>query len=64
MSSAAVANSKLKDDKKRNNLSFMANIFKGEVESKEIFPYPDVISTERKEFVNTLVDPFENFFLV
>lgn len=62
--SSASADPKLRDDKKRSNLSFMANIFKGEVESKEIFPYPDVIPAERKEFVNTLIDPFEKFFLV
>ncbi|KAL5285201.1 ACADVL.2 family protein [Megaselia abdita] len=50
------------DDKNRPNYSFVSNIFRGQVESKEMFPYPDVLSAEQKEFTNSLVDPFENFF--
>lgn len=50
-------------DKNRPNMSFMANIFRGQVESSQVFPYPDVLSAEQKEFTNSLIDPFERFFL-
>lgn len=53
-----------KDDKsERPNMSFMANIFRGEVQSAQVFPFPDVIDQETKEFTNSMVDPFEKFFL-
>ncbi|XP_068143495.1 very long-chain specific acyl-CoA dehydrogenase, mitochondrial isoform X1 [Drosophila tropicalis] len=47
----------------RPNESFMANIFRGSLMCKYVFPYPDVLTTEQKEFTNSLIDPFERFFL-
>ncbi|XP_055902631.1 very long-chain specific acyl-CoA dehydrogenase, mitochondrial [Eupeodes corollae] len=49
--------------KKPPNMSFMANIFRGQVESSQVFPYPDVLNAEQKEFTNSLIDPFEKLFL-
>ncbi|XP_046868938.1 very long-chain specific acyl-CoA dehydrogenase, mitochondrial isoform X3 [Drosophila willistoni] len=45
------------------NESFMANIFRGSLMCKHVFPYPDVLTTEQKEFTNSLINPFERFFL-
>ncbi|ALC43225.1 CG7461 [Drosophila busckii] len=51
-----------KKEPKRENESFMANIFRGNLVSKQVFPYPDVLTEEQKEITNSLVDPFERFF--
>uniref|UniRef100_T1GBL3 Uncharacterized protein n=1 Tax=Megaselia scalaris TaxID=36166 RepID=T1GBL3_MEGSC len=53
----------VKDDKNRPNYSFISNIFRGQIESKEMFPFPDVLTAEQKELTESLVDPFEKFFL-
>lgn len=46
------------------NKSFMANIFRGEVESSEVFPYPYNLTEEQKETVSMVVDPVTRFFTV
>lgn len=40
----------------------MANIFRGSLVANQVFPYPDVLSTDQKELTNSLIDPFERFF--
>ncbi|KAL5285200.1 ACADVL family protein [Megaselia abdita] len=62
-SAAKTSTANPQDDKNRPNYSFLSNIFRGQVESKEMFPYPDVLSEEQKETINSLVDPFEKFFV-
>ncbi|XP_034481309.1 very long-chain specific acyl-CoA dehydrogenase, mitochondrial [Drosophila innubila] len=47
---------------KRDNESFMANIFRGSLVTKQVFPYPDVLTLEQKETANSLLDPFQRFF--
>lgn len=42
----------------------MANIFRGEVESSEVFPYPYNLTEEQKETVSMVVDPVTRFFTV
>ncbi|XP_075162280.1 acyl-CoA dehydrogenase very long chain [Haematobia irritans] len=49
--------------KPQENASFMANIFRGNLASTQVFPYPDVLSEEDKELTSSLIDPFEKFFL-
>lgn len=49
--------------KKPPNMSFMANIFRGQVESSQVFPYPDVLAPEQKEEINSLVDPLTKLFV-
>ncbi|KAH8332167.1 hypothetical protein KR074_001413 [Drosophila pseudoananassae] len=57
----AVCNSRNKSTVTENQ-SFMANIFRGSLVSKQVFPYPDVLTAEQKELTNSLIDPFERFF--
>lgn len=68
LASAAQAQPKQKsldveNAKKPPNMSFMANIFRGQVESSQVFPYPDVLGPEQKEEINSLLDPLEKLFL-
>lgn len=53
-----------KSDPQRANESFMANIFRGKLVPTQVFPYPDILSSEDKELTSSLVPPFEKFFLV
>lgn len=45
-------------------MSFMANIFRGEIQTAQVFPYPDILTTEQKEFTEELTGPIEKFFVV
>ncbi|XP_001984148.2 very long-chain specific acyl-CoA dehydrogenase, mitochondrial [Drosophila grimshawi] len=47
---------------KRKNVSFIANMHRGILASKEVFPYPDVLTLEQKETVDSMLDPFQRFF--
>lgn len=42
----------------------MANMFKGELEASQVFPYPDILNEEQREFISMLVDPVNRFFNV
>lgn len=42
----------------------MANIFRGEVESSQVFPYPFHQTEEQIETVAMVVDPVTKFFTV
>uniref|UniRef100_A0A182NB72 Very long-chain specific acyl-CoA dehydrogenase, mitochondrial n=1 Tax=Anopheles dirus TaxID=7168 RepID=A0A182NB72_9DIPT len=44
------------------NTSYMANLFRGEIEPLQVFPYPDALKPEQKELVGSLVDPVTRFF--
>uniref|UniRef100_U5EKH4 Very long-chain specific acyl-CoA dehydrogenase, mitochondrial n=1 Tax=Corethrella appendiculata TaxID=1370023 RepID=U5EKH4_9DIPT len=44
------------------NLSFMANLFKGEIEAAQIFPYPEALDAEKRENLQMLIDPVNRFF--
>lgn len=46
------------------NLSFMANIFRGKVESAQVFPYPYNLTEEEGETLAMVIDPVERFFSV
>lgn len=46
------------------NQSFVANFFRGKVESAEVFPYPYNLSEEESETLGMVVDPVERFFSV
>ncbi|KAH8390669.1 hypothetical protein KR215_009668 [Drosophila sulfurigaster] len=61
-SAAAAPKTKAKQEPKRENESFMANIFRGSLVTKQVFPYPDVLSDEQKETVGGMLDPFQRFF--
>ncbi|XP_057656390.1 very long-chain specific acyl-CoA dehydrogenase, mitochondrial [Diorhabda carinulata] len=44
------------------NSSFVMNIFRGQIEPKQIFPYPNVLNEEQRETLQMLVDPTIKFF--
>lgn len=46
------------------NYSFVMNAFRGQVETKQIFPYPKVLTEEQRETLQMLVDPVSKFFEV
>jgi len=42
--------------------SFAANMFRGIVNTEQVFPFPDVLNPEQRETLEALVDPTEKFF--
>lgn len=44
--------------------SFTMNIFRGQIESKQVFPFPDVLNEEQHDTLKMLVDPVQKFFEV
>ncbi|XP_055682567.1 very long-chain specific acyl-CoA dehydrogenase, mitochondrial isoform X1 [Lutzomyia longipalpis] len=43
------------------NHSYVANIFRGELEASQLFPYPDVLNEEQKEHIGSFIDPVTKF---
>ncbi|XP_058061819.1 very long-chain specific acyl-CoA dehydrogenase, mitochondrial-like isoform X1 [Anopheles bellator] len=43
------------------NTSYMANLFRGEIEPLQVFPFPDALDQEQKDLVGSLVDPVTRF---
>lgn len=48
----------------QENLSFTMNIFRGNLETKQVFPFPDILNKDQRETLQMLVDPVEKFFEV
>ncbi|XP_071441841.1 very long-chain specific acyl-CoA dehydrogenase, mitochondrial [Hetaerina americana] len=46
----------------KESKSFTMNIFRGTVEASQVFPYPDVMTSEQRDTLNLLVDPTSKFF--
>lgn len=46
----------------KEDLSFVMNIFRGQIETKQLFPYPNVLNTEQRDTLEMLVDPVNKFF--
>ncbi|XP_060537104.1 very long-chain specific acyl-CoA dehydrogenase, mitochondrial [Cylas formicarius] len=44
------------------NSSFVMNIFRGQVDGREVFPFPDVLTEEQRDTLQMLVDPVTKFF--
>nr|KAG5688117.1 hypothetical protein BaRGS_007576 [Batillaria attramentaria] len=42
--------------------SFAMNLFRGQISTEQVFPYPEVLSTDQKEELQMLVDPCAKFF--
>lgn len=45
-----------------DNASFVMNIFRGQIEDRQAFPYPNVLNAEQRETLTMLVDPTAKFF--
>ncbi|KAF8770359.1 Very long-chain specific acyl-CoA like protein [Argiope bruennichi] len=55
--------SERKSDKNaRETSSFVMSMFKGQVKTEQIFPYPDVLSAEEKSTLEMMIDPPKRFF--
>ncbi|XP_058126602.1 very long-chain specific acyl-CoA dehydrogenase, mitochondrial-like [Anopheles ziemanni] len=48
--------------KPNTNRSFMMNLFSGKLQTSELFPYPEPLNEEQKEYARALVDPVHRFF--
>ncbi|CAG9855486.1 unnamed protein product [Phyllotreta striolata] len=44
------------------NYSFVMNLFRGQLEPRQVFPYPNVLNEEQKETLQMMVDPTNKFF--
>uniref|UniRef100_A0A8C4GV02 Very long-chain specific acyl-CoA dehydrogenase, mitochondrial n=1 Tax=Dicentrarchus labrax TaxID=13489 RepID=A0A8C4GV02_DICLA len=42
--------------------SFAVNIFKGQIQTAQVFPYPSVMNEEQEQFLRELVGPVSKFF--
>lgn len=54
---------KAKETKNEND-SYVMNVFRGQIESKHVFPYPNVLNEEQRDTLQMLVDPCNKFFEV
>lgn len=52
----------LRDKAAKHNQSFVHNLFRGQVEHSQVFPYPIALNQEQTEFVGSLTDPLTKFF--
>ncbi|KAF2880484.1 hypothetical protein ILUMI_25691 [Ignelater luminosus] len=43
-------------------LSFTMNLFRGQIESSQVFPYPEALTADQEDTVKMLVDPVQKFF--
>lgn len=46
-----------------HNHSFVHNLFRGQVESSQVFPFPIALNEEQIEFIGAFVDPVTKFFV-
>lgn len=42
----------------------MTNIFRGKIDSSQVFPYPHNLNDEEKETLSMVIDPLTRFFTV
>lgn len=40
------------------------NLFSGKLQTAELFPYPEPLDAEQKEYAKALVDPVHKFYTV
>lgn len=59
--SAAAPDSK---NEVKQSKSFTMNLFRGHLETSQVFPYPSVLNEEQTEILTSLVDPVTKFFKV
>ncbi|XP_074657519.1 very long-chain specific acyl-CoA dehydrogenase, mitochondrial-like [Tubulanus polymorphus] len=46
----------------KESKSFALNLFRGQVKTDQIFPFPEVLNSEQKDMLQMLVDPVAKFF--
>lgn len=53
-----------KKDAAKQSKSFTMNLFRGQLQTSQVFPYPNVLNDEQTETLTSLVDPVTKFFKV
>ncbi|XP_062551352.1 very long-chain specific acyl-CoA dehydrogenase, mitochondrial-like [Armigeres subalbatus] len=53
--------SNLKQQQPPVNMSFMANLFRGEIQPSQVFPYPEAADKEQREYIQSMADPVHRF---
>lgn len=53
-----------KNESKKQNMSFVMNTFRGQLQPAQMFPYPEVLDSEQQETLAALIDPTSKFFEV
>lgn len=63
---ASHSTEKSSDSKKdvKQSKSFTMNLFRGQLQTSQVFPYPNVLNDEQTETLTSLVDPVTKFFKV
>ncbi|KAM7366301.1 hypothetical protein PAMP_015751 [Pampus punctatissimus] len=59
---AALQNKRLYASQAQESKSFAVNIFKGQIATPQVFPYPSVMNEEQEQFLRELVGPVSKFF--
>ncbi|XP_071085182.1 very long-chain specific acyl-CoA dehydrogenase, mitochondrial-like [Haliotis cracherodii] len=49
-------------DAKKESKSFAMNLFRGKIQTDQVFPFPEVLSAEQQETLQMLIDPTAKFF--
>lgn len=49
-------------EQQKENQSFVHNLFRGEVQHAQLFPFPMALDTEQIEYIGAFVDPVSKFF--
>ncbi|XP_019555961.3 very long-chain specific acyl-CoA dehydrogenase, mitochondrial-like [Aedes albopictus] len=57
----SITSTRLKQTQPPANMSFMANLFRGEIQTSQVFPYPEAADQELREHIRSLADPVYRF---
>ncbi|XP_058062012.1 very long-chain specific acyl-CoA dehydrogenase, mitochondrial-like isoform X2 [Anopheles bellator] len=51
-----------KIEQPKANRSFVVNLFSGKLQTAELFPYPEPLNEEQREYAQAFIDPTEKFY--
>lgn len=49
-------------NKPKENASFVMNMFRGQLEASQVFPYPEILTGEQREELSAVMDTLNKFF--
>lgn len=49
---------------KKESQSFTMNLFRGQLQTSQVFPYPEPLTEDQVETLKMFIDPVEKFFEV
>lgn len=59
----AVKKEKIKEDKSvKESQSFAMNMYRGQLQTSQVFPFPQPLNEEQEDTLKMMFDPLENFF--